>query len=126
MRIVNGKEFLAIKKPVLYQKCNSDYIWDLPEIKLETLDGADFIYLPLFDIDVFTKDVDPTSTEEVLSLIDRLRKTGQNFSRDYEATSRDGTFVNENDKFVIYDDNDIKALILTLIYNDIIKGENHE
>lgn len=126
MRIVNGTEFLAINEPIVYQEYYSEFDWGLPKIKLGNCGKDDFFDNPLFGQDILTMDFEPTDTGGMLELITRLEKSRERFVRNYETVERDGSYVKETDRFVIYDNDDIKELIITLIEKVMLKGESHD
>lgn len=126
MRIVNGTGFLAINEPIVYQEYYSEFDLGLPKIKLGNCGKDDFFDKPLFGQDILTRDFEPTDTGGMLELITRLEKSRERFVRNYETVERDGSYVKETDRFVIYDNDDIKELIITLIEKVMLKGENHD
>ena len=112
MRILKRKDFLAITKPVVFQKYRPMILGDLC-IKGETLKLADdFLYVNLMGCDIETERCQPNDSGELGDLWDACLNGDIDFQRDYDAYSRDGYHEREDECwFVVYDKDDIRNLI---------------
>lgn len=112
MKILKRKDFLAINKPVVFQKYTPMILGGLC-IKGETLKRTnDFSYLDLIGCDIETERCQPNDDGELADLWDSCLDGNIDFQRDYDAYSRDGLFEGEDEcLFVVYDKDDIRALI---------------
>ena len=112
MRILSRKDFLAISKPVVFQKYSPMILGDLC-IKGETLQNTnDFYYTNLVGCDIETERCQPDNSETLFDLWDSCLDSGIDFQRDYDTSSRDGLYEREDECwFVVYDKDDITTLI---------------
>ena len=115
MKILNRKDFLAISKPVVFQKYSPMIIGELC-IKEETLPSVnDFQYRSLVGCDIETERCQPNNSEELCDLWDSCMDGDIDFQRDYDVVQRDGLFESDDECwFVVYDEDDIRALINVL------------
>lgn len=114
MRILSRKDFLAISKPVVFQKYSPMILGELC-IKGETLKAGDFLYVSLVGCDIETERCLPNDSGELADLWDSCLDGDIDFQRDYDAYSRDGLFEREDECwFVVYDKDDVRALIEVL------------
>lgn len=108
MKFVDKQQFYNLPENTLYSKFIPHRIEGL-YIKGETIKSfenntpIDYVYVSLID------NIDSRNSEEYLDILDKR----SDFTLDYEGGSRDGMF-DENEQFVIYDDNDIRKLTSTL------------
>ena len=110
MKILRRKDFLAISKPVVFQKYSPMILGDLC-IKGETW-GNDFCYLNLAGCDIETERCQPNDSGELSDLWDSCLDGDIDFQRNYDAYARDGLYEGENECwFVVYDKDDIRSLI---------------
>ena len=107
MRIVNRKEFLAIEGPVLFRKCDSYPDGDLC-VKTSNM-GNDFVY---FEVAGFESNFD-SDIETFKAIVEMLKDSSKSLPLEVEVTSRDG-FFNEEEKYLIYEKEDVKLLIDSL------------
>lgn len=112
MKILNRKQFLAISKPVVFQKYSPMILGDLC-IKGETISSMnDFYYRNLVGCDIETERCQPLDSGELFDLWDSCMNGDIDFQRDYDCAQRDGLFESENECwFVVYDKDDIMSLI---------------
>lgn len=113
MKIVTAKEFLEIKKPVIYQEYFDIFQWGDLSLKYDNCGNNDFFKICLMGQDIFTKEIEPQDSGELYYLIEQVEKTGECFERDYEMTAREGG-IDTKQRYIVYDDNDIARLIKVL------------
>lgn len=106
MKIVNRATFLALPPDTVYSKYKSVGIIDGLYQKGETW-GNDWIYQDLLD------EVDVESSAERVDLF-QAAEGGKEFRMDFECTSRDGMFEDEQ-LFMVYDNYDLDKLACRLI-----------
>ena len=117
MKLINRKEFIDIKRPVIFSYYNdNDILLDCENLylKYENCGSDDFCVINLLKEVWFQYEdmVWSWGTENILYAIDELEKW--NIIRlDLQCWWRDGMF-DYNQKFLIYDDIDIINLINTL------------
>lgn len=107
MIFVDRKTFLTLPPGTVYTKYNSGTC-DHLAIKQDNCGSNDWFYLPLDSIN--TIDIDCSG--ELWSRLSDV-KPGDTFNIEFDRTSRDGCF-DDDEKFFIYTPDDIKKLITTL------------
>lgn len=113
MKILNRRDFLAISKPVVFQKYTPSILGELC-IKGETW-GNDFCYRDLVGCDIETERCHPNNSEELFDLWDSCLDNDIDFQRDYDCYQRDGLYEREDECwFVVYDKDDVRNLIEVL------------
>lgn len=112
MKILNRKDFLAISKPVLFQKYTPMFLGELC-IKEETLPTVnDFCYRDLVGCDIQTERCQPCDSGELADLWDSCMDGDIDFQRDYDLVQRDALYEEDDECwFVVYDKDDIESLI---------------
>lgn len=116
-KILSKQEFLAIDKPVLYRRWDSDnkQTYDGFEIKHSTYEhlgkNIDFTYIDLatewIEINGEVKLV--KSWVDIRPMFERVIASKEDFEFEYHI-ARDGGY-DPDELFVVYDDNDVKQLI---------------
>lgn len=112
MRILNRRDFLAIAKPVVFQKYSPMILGGL-YIKGETIPSTnDFYYRDLIGCDIETERCQPSDDGELFDLWDSCMNNDIDFQRDYDLAQRDGLYEGEDECwFVVYDKDDVESLI---------------
>lgn len=100
MRVVNRKEFLEMPPGTLYRKFEP-VVFDELSVKLETLKTNDWVYIDL---------TEPDTYDEFSEFYFNRSQDGEPFRIDYEVSSRDG-FYDDEQLFIVYDQEDLKQLI---------------
>ncbi|MES2625892.1 MAG: hypothetical protein V4628_11490 [Pseudomonadota bacterium] len=105
MKIYRRPGFLKLPDGILF--CiGKPWHWQEPQIKTRTHATNDFDTLALSDIEW-------NGSEDLLNKQEEMLETGKSYPIDLDSSMRDGCFDNEQ-IFLVYEADDIKALIATL------------
>lgn len=104
MKIVNRNTFLSLPAETLYSEYELCVFGDL-SIKCDTVGQNDFVTQKIAD------SVRCNDSEEFFDILDAAARTGESFSMDFDYASRDGLFGDDDQLFVVWEREDVIALI---------------
>ena len=124
MKVLERKEFLQLNtKPILFQKFRPMVLESLRIKYNNTFNNKDFYYEDLLGVNIKTNNYEPNDSDELYELWEKVVKGKENFEREYYTSYRDGLF-DEDELYLVYDDEDIEKLINYL--NFILKAKSYE